>query len=123
MSYVYETGDPGEIDSSDNLTRDPINQRSLNEAVSNELPDFEGEQPKYLTFKIVKGNKLDVDPELVRVGDRIRVEAVYSCVGVGHTRDTNDQLVRVQMLEAVYQSIMPFVDGEDDGILRRRYGQ
>ena len=108
------TTDPGAIDLSGNLTRDPIVQKRTD----NVLPEFEGEQPKYLLFKIVQGGRLDVDPELVRVGDRVRVETVYSCIGVHHTRDKHDQLIRQQILEAIHQEITPFVEGEDDGILR-----
>ena len=103
----------GEITAVDTIDVSPISRLEV------EIPDFEDHKVDGgVLIKVSGAVKLDGESPVVTVDDRIRVGGILRCTGVSHEVTKDGTLQRIQHVKVEELMIIPFVEGDDGGVIR-----
>ena len=83
------------------------------------IPPFEGMEVYATSLKIVNSAVMDLPDVVLRVDDIIHVLVEARVMSVSHTVDgPSGRLIRLQLAKPLSAELVPYVEGEDDGVTR-----
>lgn len=83
------------------------------------IPPFEGLDVHATSLKIVNSAALDLPDVVLRVDDIIHILVEARVMSVNHiVHEASGRLVRMQTAKPLEAKLVPFAEGEDDGVIR-----
>lgn len=83
------------------------------------IPDFEGAEVSGTSLKIITSTVLDLPDVVLRVDDVVHLIVEARVTSVNHqVHTTSGRLIRLQTAKPFTAQIVPYVEGQDDGVLR-----